>query len=180
MELRDSIFSTEVHIIEILGWVMLHKFFHRNNKLLAVQTLLEQVLYSHKDLTMLGSFLHFLSSNVLVLSHHAVLGILEAFKLLLPLRDLVVKLDLLSDCPLCCLLYLGSELFELLIQPLLFPLQLPIRFLQGLVPGEDVVKLLKLIRVLLFHLFQEGFKFLHVLNLSLYLFRLLKKVRGFF
>jgi hypothetical protein len=69
---------------------MLHKFFHRNDQLLAVKTLLEKVLYSHKDLTMLGCSLHLLCCYVLVLSHHAVLGILEAFKLLLPLRDLIV------------------------------------------------------------------------------------------
>jgi len=64
----------------------------------------------------LGSPLHLLGGDVLVLCHHAVLGILELFQLLLPLRDLVVKLDLLGDGPLGCLLDLLGELLELLVQ----------------------------------------------------------------
>ena len=101
----------------------MHKLFHRNDQFLAVQTLLEQVLYSHKDLTMLSCSLHLLSGNVLILGHHAVFSILKAFKLLLPLRDLIVKLNLLSYRPLCGLLDLGSELLKLLIQPFLLFLQ---------------------------------------------------------
>ena len=46
----------------------------------------------------------------MVLSHHAVLGVLELLQLLLPLRDLVVELDLLGDGPLSRLLDLLGEL----------------------------------------------------------------------
>ena len=59
---------------------------------------------------MFGGPLHLLGGDVLVLSHHAVLGILELLQLLLPLRDLVVKLDLLGDGPLGRLLDLLGEL----------------------------------------------------------------------
>ena len=59
---------------------------------------------------MFGGPLHLLGGDVLVLRHHAVLGILELLQLLLPLRDLVVKLDLLGDGPLGRLLDLLGEL----------------------------------------------------------------------
>jgi hypothetical protein len=71
-------------------------------------------------------------------------------------------------------------MLKLFIQPFLLFLQFSIRFLQGLVPREDVIKLLKLIRVLLLHFLQEGLKLLHVLDLSLNLFRFLEEVRGLF
>ena len=59
---------------------------------------------------MLGGPLHLLGGDVLIFSHHAVLGILKLLQLLLPLRDLVIKLNLLGDGPLSRLLDLLGEL----------------------------------------------------------------------
>ena len=76
---------------------------------------------------MLGGPLHLLGGDVLVLCHPAVLGILELLQLLLPLRDLVVKLDLLGDGPLSRVIDLLGELLQLLVQLILLLLQFDVR-----------------------------------------------------
>ena len=123
MEFGDRVAPTEAHVVEILRGLVLHELLHGDDQLLALQALLEQVVYGHKDLSVLGGPLHLLGGDVLVLCHHAVLGILELLQLLLPLRDLVVKLDLLCDSPLSRVIDLLGELLQLLVELILLLLQ---------------------------------------------------------
>lgn len=86
---------------------------------------------------------------------------------MLPLRDLIVKFNLLRDALVSKLLILLNVGIQIGVQLVLLSLKLDIGVREGLVTSEDVVEFLELIRVLFLDLLEEGLKLLHLLDLVL-------------
>jgi hypothetical protein len=122
---------------------------------------------------MLSCLLHFLGCNLRVFGLHARLLILKLLQVLLPLRYLVIELNLLGDRVLLVVRDLMCQLVQVTDQLLLPVLEASVCRLERVVAREDVVKLLELVLVLLLHALEEPLELLHRLDLALYVRRLL-------
>ena len=116
-ELRKSSRPTVVYLIKVS--LLTDDVFFRGDQFFALDAFFIKVVERHEDLSMLCGLLELLSGDLLVLCHHASLQVLKLLKVLLFLRNVIVKLNLLGDCILCLLGDLNREIIQLLGKALL-------------------------------------------------------------
>ena len=148
-----------LHIVEI-RLLLRHSCLH-HEQFLPLATFLEQIVNGHQDLSVFRGLLHLFRSDFLVFAHHPVFVVFKLLQLLLPLRYLIVELDFLRGGSGRSLGKLQVQVVLLSSQPLLLFLEVVISLLQGCVTGQDVIKLLELVLVLLLNTLQEGFELVH-------------------
>jgi len=116
-ELRKSSRPTVVYLIKVS--LLTDDVFFRGDQFFALDAFFIKVVDRHEDLSMLCGLLELLSGDLLVLCHHASLQVLKLLKVLLFLRNVIVKLNLLGDCILCLLGGRHSDIKQLLGKALL-------------------------------------------------------------